>query len=63
MEQVDEDREGSAHDRVGAPPFDVHDESDAARVVLVAGVVKPLSGRRSGHGWSTLSFRHLHPLL
>jgi hypothetical protein len=48
---------------VGTPPFDVHDESDAARVVLVAGVVKPLSRRRSGHDWSTLSFSHLHPLL
>jgi hypothetical protein len=63
MEQVDENRECSADDRVGAPPFDVHDESDAARVVLVAGVVKPLSRRRSGHDWSTLSFSHLHPLL
>ncbi len=62
MEQVDQDRERTTHDRVRTPPFDVHDESDAAGVVLVAGVVQTLSGRRSWRGWSTLGFRHLRPL-
>ena len=58
VEQVDEDRERLADDRVRPAALDVDDEADAAGVVLVSRVVETLSGRRSGHGWSALSFSH-----
>ena len=47
VEQVDEHLEGLADDRVRARPLDVDDEADAARVVLVSGVVEPLGLRSS----------------
>src|SRR5262249_14881229 len=42
VQQVDEDLERLAHDRVRAAPLDVHDEADAAGVVLAARVVQAL---------------------
>jgi len=62
MEEIDQDLERSAHDRVRTPPLDVHDEPDATGIVLVARIVESLSGWRSRHGRSTRSFSHRHPL-
>jgi hypothetical protein len=47
MKQVDQDLEGLADDGVGTHALDVHDEAHAARIVLVAGVIKSLRGRRA----------------
>jgi len=41
VEQVDQHLQGLAHDAVRFPALDVDDKPDAARVVLVAGIVKP----------------------
>ena len=49
VQEVDQDLERLAHDRVRAPPLDVHDEADAAGVVLVARVVETLGGRLAWH--------------
>ena len=45
--QIDEDRERIADDGVGFAALDVDHEADAAGVVLMLRVVKPLLGRRS----------------
>ena len=42
VQEVLEDGEGLAHDGVGLSPLDVHDEADAAGVVLVSGIVEAL---------------------
>jgi hypothetical protein len=42
MEQVDEERQRLLDDGVRTAPFHMHDEPDAARIVLVSGVVKSL---------------------
>src|SRR5215475_1762400 len=62
VQQVDEDLQRLAHDRVRATPLDVHDEADAAGVVLAARVVQTLSGRGTGLAPSVQNFSHLrHP--
>jgi len=62
VEQVDENLQRLAHDRVGAPALDVHDEADAAGIVLAARVVQALSGRGTGLAPSVQDFSHLrHP--
>jgi len=48
VEQVDENLEGLADDRVGLASLDVDDEADATGVVLVAGIVEALGGRLAG---------------
>jgi hypothetical protein len=40
MQKVDENLEAVLDDAVRAPAGDVHHEADAARVVLVAGIVE-----------------------
>jgi hypothetical protein len=50
MEEVLENREGLADDLVGLAPLDVHDEPDAAGLVLVGGIVKALCGRDAEWG-------------
>ena len=47
VQEVDQDLERLAHDGVRLSSLDVDDEADAAGVVLVAGIVETLSGRRS----------------
>jgi hypothetical protein len=62
MQQVDEDLQSLAHDRVRAAPLDVHDEADAAGVVLAARVVQALGGRGTGLAPWVQDFSHLrHP--
>src|SRR6187402_1830213 len=51
MKQINQDLERLLDNRVGALAFDVHDEADAARIMLVSGVVQSL---RWGQTW------HLH---
>ena len=55
MEQVDEDLKGLAHYGVLAAALDVDHEADAARVVLVAGIVETGGGRWGRHRNGVLS--------
>ena len=43
MLQVDEDLQRLPDDRVGSAALDVGDESDAARIVLVIGIVESVT--------------------
>jgi hypothetical protein len=45
--KVDQDGESVADDRVGFAPFDVDDETDAAGIVFILGVVQALLGREA----------------
>jgi hypothetical protein len=47
MQQVDQELERLLHDRVGAPPFDMDDEPDAARITFVIGRIESLRGHFS----------------
>jgi hypothetical protein len=42
MEEVLEHLHGLAHDGVGLPAFDVHDETDTTGIVLVSGIIETL---------------------
>ncbi len=65
MGQVDKNFQAAAQHVMAFLPLDMHDEADAARVVLVGGVVKTFVRRRriasrlSGHGDSPI---HLKPI-
>jgi hypothetical protein len=50
VQQVLEHLQGLAHDGVGSAPLDVHDEADAAGVVLVGGVVESLGRGQTRSG-------------
>src|SRR5207245_4156013 len=61
VQEVDENLERLAHNRVRPPALDVDHEADAAGVVLAARVVQPLGGRRTENGGSVLNFSHWAP--
>src|SRR6185436_18731628 len=48
VQEVDQDLDGLVHDRVRLSALDVHDEADAAGVVLVRGIVQALGGPLAG---------------
>ena len=48
VQEVDQDLDGLVHDGVRLSALDVHDEADAAGVVLVRGIVQALGGPLAG---------------
>jgi hypothetical protein len=55
MQQVDEDPQPLLDDRMGAASFDIDDEADATRIVLMAGIVETGRDRWSSHRNGVLS--------
>jgi hypothetical protein len=51
VRQILEDFETLVDQRVGAFAFDVYDESDAASIVFVLGIVEPMLRRRFDGRW------------